>query len=542
MWEIIIERQGEKILRRPLGEKALNIGRAPECDLCLLGEEISRQHCRLEPRDGAWFLRDCSRNGTIVNGGEAVEAPLGEGDIITVGAWSLRLTQVNTPDEETLISTPRATQVIAYDPLMKQLSTERWTLTISSPDQPHRTFTLSTTQASLGQHPASTIVVTDPFVSRRHCHLIQDGDGLMLQDAGSTNGTFVDGVRIDRTRLATKGSFTMGKTIISFRQSRVQEAIEASSRFRMGNVIGKSRAMREIFSLIERIAPSSATIAISGESGTGKELIARLLHEQSHRRRGPFVALNCGAIPAAMIEGMLFGHERGAFTGAIERLPGFFEQAHGGTLFLDEIGDMSLDLQSRLLRVLEDGKVRRLGARQEISVDIRLIHATHHSLAELVAAGTFRADLFYRLFVVPVVVPPLRERIDDIDILAHAFGEQHASAGKTCAFTPAALKKLHQHPWPGNVRELRNTIQRAMLAAKTSTIDASDLQFIPQEIVASHLRNLRDNEQNFIEDALRRYKGNQARVARELGVARTTLTAKMKKFGIEVDVFRNKTH
>ena len=243
-------------------------------------------------------------------------------------------------------------------------------------------------------------------------------------------------------------------------------------------MIGQSEEMRQIFNTIEVVAPSHASVLIVGESGTGKELVARAIHQKSGRWKGPFIALNCGAFPREILENELFGHERGAFTGAIAEKPGCFELANGGTLFLDEVAEMEPDIQVKFLRALEQHSFRRLGGKKEIEVDIRVIAATNKNVDEALKEGKLREDLYHRLAVIPIYLPPLRERVSDIRLLAHEFLRRFAQAnGKDIkGFSEGALEYLETYRWPGNVRELKNAIERAVILAKGDRIEVADLQ------------------------------------------------------------------
>src|SRR4051812_36793100 len=251
---------------------------------------------------------------------------------------------------------------------------------------------------------------------------------------------------------------------------------------RHGSLLGNSESMGHVRGVIEKVAETDATVLVRGESGTGKELVARELHERSsHRRRGAFVAVNCAALPSELIESELFGHEKGAFTGASARRRGKFEQADGGTLFLDEIGDMSANVQAKLLRALEDRRIERLGGNESVAVDVRIVSATHRPLEQEIAGGNFRADLFYRLRVVTIEIPPLRERREDIPLLAESFARLTAERYNLPArpLAQSALRRLVEYAWPGNVRELRNTIERAAIMAEGHELTARDL---PEEV------------------------------------------------------------
>jgi len=315
------------------------------------------------------------------------------------------------------------------------------------------------------------------------------------------------------------------------------------SRYGMSNIIGVSAAMQEIFRVVERVANSSATVLITGESGTGKELIARALHTQSSRSAGPFVGINCGAIPSELLESELFGYEKGAFTGAHATKKGLVEQADGGTLFLDEISELLPRLQVKLLRMLQEREIQRVGGERVIRVDVRVIAATNADLTERITAGVFRADLFYRLNVVALRLPPLRERVDDILPLAHHFLHKHDNAGRLKGIEPVAAQILRRYSWPGNVRELENVVERAALLAKEDEVTVADLPFelnngadVGRTAVTpgKTFSAARDEfERYYILDCLRRHHGNVSRAAREAGLQRQNFYQKLHKFGIE---------
>ena len=303
----------------------------------------------------------------------------------------------------------------------------------------------------------------------------------------------------------------------------------------------QSTAMQRIDDLVHRAAPTPATVLITGESGAGKEVVARALHRNSGRS-GPFVAVNSGGIPEALLESELFGHERGAFTGAAERRIGMFELASGGTLFLDEIGEMAAPLQVKLLRAVAERAIRRLGGSGTVPVDVRLIAATNRDLEEEVAAGRFREDLYYRLNVVRIRVPPLRERREDLPVLAATIIARlnRTMARQIDGLTPAALARLGAYDFPGNVRELENILERAVIFARGQTIDASDLDLSSDgpgsDDVASppaEPGTLKQHEQRLIKEALERWQGNRTRAARELGISRRTLFNKIRDLNLE---------
>jgi len=307
-------------------------------------------------------------------------------------------------------------------------------------------------------------------------------------------------------------------------------------RYRFENIIAKSRRMQQVIEIIRVVAKSSATVLITGGSGTGKELVARAIHVQSDRRSRPFVAVSCAALPESLLESELFGHEKGAFTGAYTQRKGKFEAANKGTLFLDEIGEMSANIQVHLLRVLEEREFTRVGGNDLIKVDVRVICATNKDMKKAIGCGQFREDLYYRLNVMTIELPPLRDRKEDIPLLAQHFLRKFAVENQKCieGFSSDAMDFLLTYEWPGNIRQLENAIERAVILRENSQIELEDLRpesFLATEI-ASPGRDLRDVEQNHIVSVLSQCDGNFSKAARTLGISRATLYNKIKAYGI----------
>jgi len=308
-------------------------------------------------------------------------------------------------------------------------------------------------------------------------------------------------------------------------------------RYSFGNILGKNTRMQEVFELISDIANTDSTVLIQGESGTGKELIARAIHFNSHRKNKPFVVANCSAYSQNLLESELFGHEKGSFTGAIRRKIGRFELANGGTIFLDEIGEVSPPTQILLLRVLQDHRFERVGGEETIEVDVRIIAATNKNLTEEMKKGTFREDLYYRLNVIPIFVPPLRERKDDIPLLASYFLQKfsHERGKEVSSFSPEVMEILLAHSWPGNVRELENVTDHAVIIAKQDKILLKDLpQFLSQKpLPAQEFTTLQDYEKNLILKALEDTNWNKHKASKKLNINRSTLYGKIKRYGLE---------
>jgi two-component system response regulator GlrR len=322
-------------------------------------------------------------------------------------------------------------------------------------------------------------------------------------------------------------------------------------RFQEKNIIGQNSKMKEIFRQVQSIAPTDATVAISGESGTGKELLAQTLHVKSHRAKGPFVAVNCGALPEGLLENELFGHAKGAYTDARESKQGLFAQADKGTILLDEIGDTSQAFQVKLLRVLQEKELRPLGGQSSVKVNVRIIVASNKNLQKAVEKGEFREDLFYRIYVVPISLPPLRERKDDIPFLADHFLKEYVQeAGKGIkGFTPKAMQKMMLYHWPGNIRELKNTIERAVILSNHDLIDEPDLIYMTdaqamkavsfeKDFPMSYKKAKKEFEKGYLSQLLHQAKGNVTQAAQTSHQHRGDLYRLMKKYGLKAENYK----
>ncbi len=362
---------------------------------------------------------------------------------------------------------PRGTQILT-SPGIEVRRKRKLAIRVSdSPDEAKKgkSFTFAQDEVRVGSSPDLDVSFEDRKMSREHLAIRPSDTGYLLIDLESTNGSFIGGLRIERVVIDAATSVRVGRTTLEVEPLAEHVESELSSEEAFGRMIGKSAAMREMFALLERVAPSDLTVLIEGETGTGKELVAEGVHEASGRD-GPFVTLNCGAIPRELIESELMGHVKGAFTGAVADRPGAFVSAHGGTLFLDEVGELPLDMQAKLLRVLERREVKAVGSDKVHAVDVRVLAATNRNLAHEAEQGTFRQDLYYRLAVVVVRIPPLRARLDDLPLLVeHIQGElnrRRAASGQPpyAPLDARAFEMLRRHEFPGNVRELRNIVER----------------------------------------------------------------------------------
>jgi len=351
---------------------------------------------------------------------------------------------------------------------------------------------------------------------------------------------------VDKERLLTTLDRALSHGTLEKEVERLKG--ELSGRYHLRNIVGSSAAMRKVYDQVEKVLESEITVFIAGESGTGKELVAKAIHYASLRSDGPFIDVNCAAIPEGLQESELFGHEKGAFTGALATHPGKFEQASGGTIFLDEVGEMSPSAQARLLRVLQERVLQRVGGTETIALDVRVVSASNRDLSKMVEEGSFRQDLFYRLVVFPITLPPLRDRREDIPLLVEHFLDKYArDAGKKVTrVEPRAMEALASHGWPGNVRELENVVHRTLLVVAGLELKLDDLPpniiaaegqsasaGIPVEVTAeSGPKSLEDLEREAIVAAMETNRGNLSDVARQLGIGRSTLYRKLEQYGL----------
>jgi transcriptional regulator with GAF, ATPase, and Fis domain len=338
--------------------------------------------------------------------------------------------------------------------------------------------TVARPRVTIGRSAVNDLVLTDTSISGTHAEIVLGDTGVQLHDLESTNGTYVGGIRIRSAWIEPGMVVKLGKTEIELSSAdEVQIPISGEDHF--GALYGRSPAMREVFAILERVAPTEMSVLIGGETGTGKELVARALHDESPRHKGPFVVLDCGSLPRELAEGVILGHKKGTFTGATSDRPGCFEEADGGTLFLDEVGELPLDLQPKLLRVLDRREVQRIGESQVRKVDVRVVAATHRDLRMMVGQGSFREDLYFRLSVMSVDLPPLRVRGDDVVMLAERFLEDLVRAMNGTmskpTFSESARVALMAEVFPGNVRQLKNIVQRAAHLCRHGIIEPSDL-------------------------------------------------------------------
>ena len=414
----------------------------------------------------------------------------------------------------------------------------------------------------IGAQDDNDLMIRDPAVSRYHLEVHKRDGEYVIVDNGSTNGTFVGSLRVKEAVIRRRGEIQVGDSTLLFEPLETELVFEPSGAERCVDLVGRSVPMREIYTVIDRVAPTELTILVTGETGTGKELVARALHTKSRRSGGPFVTLDCSALPPTLIESALFGHERGAFTGADQAYAGVFERAHGGTLFLDELGELPVELQPKLLRALERGEIQRLRGDSTIRVNVRVIGATNRDLQQMVEAATFRGDLYYRLAVIRLALPALRERTGDIPLIVEEFFRRHGNelidtGVRARRVGPGAMAALSRYHFPGNVRELMNILRRAAVFAAGDEITVADL---PEEVtsgagpasaapeVASTMPMpdasvpfkdakatvLDAFERQYLQDLLGRHNHNISKAAREAGIDRRHLYRLLDKYAIDV--------
>jgi len=412
-------------------------------------------------------------------------------------------------------------------------------------------------RVTMGRSVICDLVLADKAVSGTHCEIIAKEKGFILKDLDSTNGVMVGELRVREVWITPGTVMKVGQTKIRFEPMKGEVEIDLSQENRYFDLVGNSVRMREIFAVLQKIAATDLTCLVRGETGTGKELVARAIHQGSDRSDNPLVVQDCSAIPKDLIESTLFGHERGAFTGATDRHRGSFEQADGGTIFLDEIGELEMSLQPKLLRVLENREIKRVGGDKVIPVNVRVVAATNRDLRAMVNEGTFREDLFYRLSVVQVELPPLRERPEDVALLVDAFLAELAKRlfpgeDKTFSVSSDAMTRLKSYPWPGNVRELKNTVERAASLSDGMELTVRDLMPLSQKTPPQPLPG--GTAESFVEDGvpfkeakqkvldsfeaaylkvlLDKHAGNITRSAQAAGLTRYHLRELAKRYGI----------
>jgi len=540
MPELVFFRRGDEMLRLPLDRPRIVLGRGERSDVVIPDPEISRAQAVFLREGEQIILEDLSGHGTVVAGKPATRAVLADGADIALGQWRAIYRERSSgsgSDAATEVGAKR-TELQPRDEATQRWQAAQIRVRSNGQESVHK---LTADAFSVGKDPGNDLVLSDRFISGRHLRVIRHEAIFRVVDQNSTNGTFIGPVRIYEAEVPLNTTLKLGESEIVLEPAS-QRPSSAPPSFH--GLVGSDPSIRQLADLIERVAPSTAAVAIFGESGTGKELVANAVHALSTRAGKPFIPVNCAAISKELIESELFGHEKGAFTGAVAARKGAFEEADGGTLFLDEIGELPLELQAKLLRALESGEIKRVGAPRPMTVNVRVVAATNQDLIAALREGRFREDLYYRLCVIPLHLSPLRNRRGDVLGLAEHFVRTFSPRGQTVRLTPAAVEKLQNHGWPGNIRELRNVVHRALLLRRGPTIDAPDITFdqemnlqvgitIPELPSGMSLENMMLRlEKQIIEAVMRRHQGNRALAARDLGLGRSTLFKRLKDFGL----------
>lgn len=450
------------------------------------------------------------------------------------------------------------TELLPQDETRDLISLRKCVLAIVEGPSPKIKYDLGKKKITkIGKKNDNDIVINDKTVSRNHLEIEATADSYLLRDFNSTNGTYINGMKVKEAFLSPGDIITVGNSKIEYQAFDEKVQMEPSKNTFFGEMVGKSKKMRQIFGVLERISPTLATVIIEGETGTGKELVARAIHDNSLRKDKPFVVFDCSSVAPNLIESELFGHVKGSFTGAVKDRRGAFETANTGTIFLDEIGELSLDLQPKLLRALEQREIKRVGSTQSVQLDVRVVCATNRNLKKEVQEGRFREDLYYRLSVVKIQLPSLRERSEDIPLISEKilgvarFNRKPDGSFFAVRVEEDALRILQRYQWPGNVRELTNILERAVSFSENGIMTGSHLQFIFSEARSSDEVTVRTNlidtslpfkeakqklvevfEKDYLEDLLKRNKNNVSRAAREAKIDRKHLRNLLIKYSI----------
>ncbi|MBU0515364.1 MAG: sigma 54-interacting transcriptional regulator [Proteobacteria bacterium] len=554
----IIEESGSTRRVTIQGDQCV-IGREAPAEVVIPDEKLLPRQAVVRRLGDVFLVEDTSGLGVIIDGQNKDTAEIAPGDVIEILDYRLRVWSEEAPEPPDQMDDYEADKTVmidlgAADERNSFLNFEAQ-LVINRTDGQvtGQVYHMDRERITIGRHPDNDVSLPDPHVSGRHVEVFFVGGEYRVKDLGSTNGTLLDGRRVVEAPFSFGSSLGLGPyTLTLGARGEEEEALEAPETLTgLVDLVGTSLAMQRVYSLIRRAAKSDATVIIEGPTGSGKELAARAIHALSRRSTGPFSTVDCGSIPETLIESELFGHEKGAFTGAVGRRAGAFEVGHGGTVFLDEIGELPLQMQPKLLRFLEERTLKRVGGTEVIDINTRVIAATHRRLVDMVREGKFREDLYFRLFIIPIALPPLAARTEDIPLLVRRFVEQgRREAGletEDVTVPPEAMARLMAHPWPGNVRELKNVILRALVMADGPTLGPEHIQFslaaagaapgdeaeAALDVGAADGGSLADVEKRHIQAVLVECGGNKKAAAQKLGIALSTLYDKLKRYGLQ---------
>jgi len=546
MKNIEIFYRDELISEHPLSKDETKIGRAKSNDIILSDPTVSRVHAVIISDKGKLSLLDKSSSDTFINNVKVSRKELHIDDMITIGPYSIFPREYKYDEEKPELQTTCHEKTLAFSLLpdedKKSFLLKHASLAyIKGPEEGHR-YKIDKEKITFGKNDDNDLVLNDEFVSRHHGEISFSKGEFFIRDLGSRNGIFINGKRVKGSIIESGSRIEIGKTEFNFVLSEDTPMLLDRKDDHLCEIIGKSQKIQALLTFCKKAASCDATVLINGETGTGKELIAKTIHSLSRRSGGPFITIDCGSIPQNLIESELFGHEKGAFTGAQNQRKGAFERGNKGTVFLDEIGELPKEMQPKLLRILEEREFKRVGGDTHIQTDIRVIAATNKELNVEITRGNFREDLFFRLYVIPISLPTLRERKEDIPLLADHFIKKSqllSETGSQVTISDEALKKMADYSWPGNVRELRNIIDRAIVNSDMHLISAEDVQFIPtikenaKSFSSSHA-SLEEVEKQTIINALKEQDGNKKATAKVLGIAYSTMCEKVKKYKIEI--------
>ncbi len=524
-----------------LGREPLTLGKSPRCDLSLPERAIARRQADIVWQDGRHRLVDRSGQKTALNGQPVDEAWLADGDYLDCGIFRVHFHDVELEEPAELVTAVRTLVAPSGKPAPLP---DEIVVTAQRPAGGKAVHVpLGPGPLDVGSGEGCGLRIDDPLVSALHGRLTRHPRGVCYADVGSTNGSFLHGIDIFEAILPLGERLRLGGTDVWVAPPK--QALEQAASFE--GILTEAPAMFRLFERLVAIAAADGNVRIHGETGVGKDLVARAIHARSRRARGPFIPFNCTGVTESLVESVLFGHEKGAFSGAVEARDGLVAAADGGTLFLDEIGDMRPEVQVRLLRTVETGEILRVGADRPRYVDVRFIAGSHRDLHALAAAGRFREDLLFRLNVLPVEVPPLRQRLGDIPLLWKHFAGEFAIGGTAPELTPALVERLRAHRWPGNVRELRTLVERTLCLMTRADLSPDDLQFDPevakgaqplQESAGTPGLTLDEVKRITVRAALQRHRGNRSHAAAELGIDRTTLQRQIAAYGFEREGLR----
>ncbi len=530
---LIFYRRGQELMRVGLDRDEVTVGRSAKAGVVVPDSTVAPVQAALVREGESWRIVDRSGKGTMVDGRSLTSGPLDEGNDITFGAFRATFRRELPDDGEGSAEAETIADGTAEAPALPR---ELWLLA-QEVDGGRQVQVKLGSEAIVGSSAACSLCLSHPTVSARHARVGRQEGRLVLQDLGSTNGVRVNGMRVYEAELSIGARVRIGVFDVWVAGSRpAAEPVVAH----FEGIISADPTMKSICAQIDRVAASNAPVIVFGETGTGKELIARAIHRRSARSGCSLIPINCGAIAHELMETELFGHEKGAFTGAGTARKGALAEADGGTIFLDEIGELPVDLQPKLLRAVELGEVKPVGASRPSAVDVRYVCATHRNLAAEVRTKGFREDLYYRLAVATLHLPPLRQRRNDLMALWNHFMRTLSPPGMVPTLSDEAHALLEGHSWPGNVRELRNVAQRALLVAEGPTLRSGDIRFDPrwatrplgENVVDPCLMTLDEVEKRSIEIVLASVGGNKNQAAKQLGIARSTLFKKIGDYGL----------